>query len=448
MSDYGEQPEDTPSKDETPANCRLRIAKANKDREEQATECIPDGLGVFVNGMGIEQSNWFFGGALDHHFYYSCFTNTIFVGDKAIAAKAFEDKQGERYYHTSCDLEKVVPRGFPMNPQQLRKLKDFVLSHWASMSLRIQAYYLLCKFQRISLNCHPVLQDRTMALVCTPEHEHTMPPLELSSRHMDIAVMPTLEGYLHWKDWAERLFFLLTGFDSKGVRYTFELDRLAQNVLYFCRPGMQNSMLGIAVDHAYRIHWRTMLGHALTCRLDLSGWARGQFMRLLALILAWPGLYCKAIVDYNAANPLTPFSPMNWMDVQLWPPHFDAATAVNIMDADVLRAMLANRIPVKWIDHAYTFGVVYLETHFFEANASINIYCEVDNDCHWCLDLYGKPLAILQWDDWRVPMEGNMIRLHALLHQEHTQGHIHSAHGLYYPIGMTPNWHDLWQRRE
>ncbi|KAG6875204.1 hypothetical protein C0992_004781, partial [Termitomyces sp. T32_za158] len=145
---------------------------------------------------------------------------------------------------------------------------------------------------------------------------------------MDIAMMPTPEGYLRWKDWAGRPFFLLTEFDSEG-------------------------------------------------------------------------LYHEAIVDYNAAYPLTPLSPLNWMDVQLQPPHFDAATAINIMDADVLRAMLANCIPVEWVDHAYTFSMVYLETHFFEVNASINIYREMDNDRHRRLDLYGEPPAIPQWDDWQ-----------------------------------------------
>ncbi|KAG6890990.1 hypothetical protein C0992_011521 [Termitomyces sp. T32_za158] len=120
-------------------------------------------------------------------------------------------------------------------------------------------------------------------------------------------------------------------------------------------------------------------------------------------------------MDYNAANPLTPFSPMSWMDVQLQPPPFDTATAVNITDADVLQAILANCIPIEWVDHTYTFGVVYLETHFFEVNASIDIYQEVDDDCHQCLDLYGKPPAIPQWDDWQVPTKSNMIHLHALL---------------------------------
>ncbi|KAG6886735.1 hypothetical protein C0992_002616, partial [Termitomyces sp. T32_za158] len=98
-------------KDKTSANHRLRlaqesvcpvaarnkheaawIAKVNKNQEEQAAGYIPDSLGIFVNGIVIEWSNWFFGGALDHHLYYLYLTNTAFVSDKAIAMKAFKKK--------------------------------------------------------------------------------------------------------------------------------------------------------------------------------------------------------------------------------------------------------------------------------------------------------------------------------------------------------------------
>ncbi|KAG6882548.1 hypothetical protein C0992_011384, partial [Termitomyces sp. T32_za158] len=338
--------------------------------------------------MAIERSNWFYGGALDSHFYYSRLMNTVFVSDEAIAAKTAEEGRGERYRHPSIELNKVVPRGFPMNPQQLRKLRALAQTHRKSMTVRIEAYYLMREFQRISLNHFPAVRDRTMALVCTPEYDHIMPPLDLSSRHMNIAVMPTPEGYLRWKERSGRPFFTLAGFDSEGVRHTFDLERLAQNLLYFSRPGMQNSVLGIAMDNAYRIHWRTMLGHAITRGLAPAGRARGRFARLLALILARPGLYREAIAEYNAANPLAPFTPMSWTDIQLRPPHFEAAAAVNISDADVLRAMIANGLPPEWVDHAYTFGVVYLETHFFEANASIDLYRDIDDERHRRLDRY------------------------------------------------------------
>ncbi|KAG6883798.1 hypothetical protein C0992_007739 [Termitomyces sp. T32_za158] len=296
------------------------------------------------------------------------------------------------------------------------------------------------------MNYYLALRDRTMALVCTPEYDHLPPPLSLSSCHMNLAVIPMPEGYLRWKDRAGWPFFTLAGFDSEGVRYTFDLDRLAKIVLYFSRPGMQNSVLGIAVDHAYCIHWRTLLRHALTQGLAPAGQARGCFARLLTLIIAQPGLYREAITDYNAANPLTPFSPMSWTDIQLHTPHFDATVAVNITDADIIRTMLANSIPVEWVDHAYTFGVVYLETHFFEVNALIDQYQEIDDERHQRLDQYSKPPAIPQWDGWRVQTKSDMICLHALLAREHTQGHIYTKKGLYYPIRMDPNRKHLWQR--
>ncbi|KAG6887111.1 hypothetical protein C0992_000661, partial [Termitomyces sp. T32_za158] len=108
-SDYGGQAKDTPSEGETPANRRLRLArnkkkaarseheaarqkKVDRDREEQATGRILEGLGVFADGMAIERSNWFY----------------VFVSDEAIAAKIAEEEQGERYHHTSIELSKGI----------------------------------------------------------------------------------------------------------------------------------------------------------------------------------------------------------------------------------------------------------------------------------------------------------------------------------------------------
>ncbi|KAG6894429.1 hypothetical protein C0992_006105 [Termitomyces sp. T32_za158] len=233
-SDYGGHTKDTPSEGETPADRRLQLArnkkkaarseheaahqkKVDRDCEEQATGCILEGLGVFVDGHAIERSNWFFGGALDSHFYYSRLTNTVFMSDEAIVVKTAEEEWGERYHHTSIELSKVVPRGFPMNPQQLHKLRALAQTHGKLMTVRIEAYYLMRKFQRISLNHFPAICDRTMALVCTPEYNHIMLPLDLSSRHMNPAVMPMPEGYLCWKDWSGRPFFMLAGFDSEDV---------------------------------------------------------------------------------------------------------------------------------------------------------------------------------------------------------------------------------------
>ncbi|KAG6886971.1 hypothetical protein C0992_001384 [Termitomyces sp. T32_za158] len=175
-SDYRGHTEDTPSEEETPTNRRLWLAwnkkkaarskheaarqkKVDRDCKEQASGHIPEGLGVFADGMVIKRSNWFFGGALDSHFYYSRLTNTVFMSDEAIAAKTAEEERNERYHHTSIELSKVVPQGFPMNPQQLCKLRALAQNHRKLMTVHIEVYYLMCKFQCISLNHFPAVHD-------------------------------------------------------------------------------------------------------------------------------------------------------------------------------------------------------------------------------------------------------------------------------------------------
>ncbi|KAG6889170.1 hypothetical protein C0992_006217 [Termitomyces sp. T32_za158] len=121
---------------------------------------------------------------------------------------------------------------------------------------------------------------------------------------------------------------------------------------------------------------------------------------------------------------------MRWTDIQLRAPHFEAAATVNITNADVVRAMIANGIPPEWVDHAYTFRVVYLETHFFEVNASIDHYHDIDDERHRQLDWYGEPPAIPQWDGWRMPTSDDLICLHVLIVHKEAQGQVYMAKGL------------------
>lgn len=63
-------------------------------------------------------------------------------------------------------------------------------------------------------------------------------------------------------------------------------------------------------------------------------------------------------------------------------PHFSDAQAVNIGDNKVLRTLLYNRVPPEWVDHAYTFGVVYLQNHFNNPNMLLEQYQVINNACH------------------------------------------------------------------
>ncbi|KAG6871769.1 hypothetical protein C0995_000287 [Termitomyces sp. Mi166 len=96
-------------------------------------------------------------------------------------------------------------------------------------------------------------------------------------------------------------------------------------------------------------------------------------------------------------------------------------------------------IPLDWVDHAYTYGVVYLEQQFHNPTMSLDIFCEIDNKRHQCLLRYGTPPAISQWDGWREISEDNHYHLLFKCDKERALSESPEAKGLYYYIGMDPN---------
>ncbi|KAG6883703.1 hypothetical protein C0992_008065 [Termitomyces sp. T32_za158] len=83
----------------------------------------------------------------------------------------------------------------------------------------------------------------------------------------------------------------------------------------------------------------------------------------------------------------------------------------NFSDDDAIHVLLYNHIPVEWVDHAYTYGVVYLEQQFHHPTMSLDIFWEVDNEHLEHLRLYGIPAAIPQWDGWRELTEEDHYHL-------------------------------------
>ncbi|KAG6896139.1 hypothetical protein C0995_011740 [Termitomyces sp. Mi166 len=108
-------------------------------------------------------------------------------------------------------------------------------------------------------------------------------------------------------------------------------------------------------------------------------------------------------------------------------------------DNNALHVLLHNRIPLDWVDHAYTYGVVYLEQQFHSPTMSLDIFREVDDERIEHLSRYGTPPAILQWDGWREMTEDNHYCLMFKHDEEHLMPDPPEAKGLYYYIGMDPN---------
>ncbi|KAG6893643.1 hypothetical protein C0995_016443, partial [Termitomyces sp. Mi166 len=119
--------------------------------------------------------------------------------------------------------------------------------------------------------------------------------------------------------------------------------------------------------------------------------------------------------------------------------HVPDEMARNFSDNNVLCVLLHNRILLDWVDHAYTYGVVYLEQQFHNPTMSLDIFHEIDNERHQRLLHYGTPSAIPQWDGWREISKDDHYRLLFKHDEECALPKSPEAKGLYYYIGMDPN---------
>ncbi|KAG6858543.1 hypothetical protein C0995_015817 [Termitomyces sp. Mi166 len=121
-------------------NKKLAAKKVNKAKAEAALQYraindffgrIPDRLGVKVWGLlNVERLNSCFTGALSDCVYYSVHNNTIFIGNNANWAAAFEYSSQQRAKMPASLVYKFAPRGFPRTPYELERLyKHYANEH-------------------------------------------------------------------------------------------------------------------------------------------------------------------------------------------------------------------------------------------------------------------------------------------------------------------------------
>ncbi|KAG6858375.1 hypothetical protein C0995_000449, partial [Termitomyces sp. Mi166 len=81
--------------------------------------------------------------------------------------------------------------------------------------------------------------------------------------------------------------------------------------------------------------------------------------------------------------------------------HVPDKMAQNFSDNDTLCVLLHNQILLDWVEHAYTYGVVYLEQQFHNPMMSMDIFCKIDDKHFKRLSHYSTSPTIPQWDGWR-----------------------------------------------
>ncbi|KAG6834372.1 hypothetical protein H0H93_010079, partial [Arthromyces matolae] len=108
----------------------------------------------------------------------------------------------------------------------------------------------------------------------------------------------------------------------------------------------------------------------------------------------------------------------------------------NFGATEALRILLRNRIPPEWIDHAYPYGVAYLDQHFFGQSQLIDTFTEIDDERIARLQQYGTPPAIAAWDGWREITTDERYMIYAQHSEDDFFERPPAEHnGFYYPIG-------------
>ncbi|KAG6869931.1 hypothetical protein C0995_016177 [Termitomyces sp. Mi166 len=171
----------------------------------------------------------------------------------------------------------------------------------------------------------------------------------------------------------------------------FDLKQIAQYALIFGWLGLENTWQGITFDFAYRMHWQTLFGFTLCRALCTTSAAKPMVVRQLALVMVRPGMYWEAIASYNAAFLDQLMVAQYRSHLNLIQVHVLDKMAQNFLDNNALRILLHNQILLDWVDHAYTYGVVYLEQQFHNPMMSLDIFHEIDDERHQRLLRYGTP---------------------------------------------------------
>ncbi|KAG6883339.1 hypothetical protein C0992_008973 [Termitomyces sp. T32_za158] len=227
-------------------------------------------------------------------FYYSYWTNTVFMGADASHAAAYEFGSGHVADTLRTMVYKFARRGFPCTPYELERLFKYCANPHVPHRDRIVAFMLLVELQLFAQHLDTALQDQTMRILLNDPVYWDIPnPI---TRPEDMAFVERLHipaRFLRTKDDGMTALHVMRAPDPKKP---FDLEQLVQYALIYGRPGLENTWQGITVDFAYRMHWRTLFGFAL-CRALCANRA--------------------AVAAYAAANPTRPFVAQYGADVEI-----------------------------------------------------------------------------------------------------------------------------------
>jgi hypothetical protein len=218
---------------------------------------------------------------LSRNTFYSHRSNTVFTGQSAIDALDYERRHGEVYSpHANNDNNQVYqrsPRGLPLNPDQVAKLRTIYRDNKQRFTLRerIEAYLLLRELYTIAHRVLPIHRDWSMVFLLEPKGFDEEPPAYFPTAQMQ-AIPPLSHNPPPRRN------------QPPPPERLMDLDDVGLYLIQYHRPGSVNPTNGIAMDYAFRIGRRSVFGYALSRLLalrerDITAIFRRQFAFLAAL---------------------------------------------------------------------------------------------------------------------------------------------------------------------
>ena len=115
-----------------------------------------------------------------------------------------------------------------------------------------------------------------------------------------------------------------------------------------------------------------------------------------------PGRYREAVEEYDQRNLTNPFLVQVGPSFHLQHPRIDANLTPNLGIQDIINVLLDNRIPSHWIDHAYPYGLAFIDTHYVGSGLNQALFDDIDNErlAHICT--HTAPPAIPEYG-WHYP---------------------------------------------
>ncbi|KAG6870116.1 hypothetical protein C0995_015086, partial [Termitomyces sp. Mi166 len=210
--------------------------------------------------------------------------NTIFVRADANRAAAFEYSACQRTKMPASSVYKFALCSFLRTPYELEQLYKHYAKKHAPHRDQVVTYLLMIELLLFTQKLDESLLDRTMwALLHDPIYRDLQSPIQ-GKEDMDFVVPQHIQTcFTHVKEDGTTALRVMRALDPSQL---FNLKQIAQYMLIFGWPGLENTWQGIVFDFAYHMHWGTLFGFALCWALCTTSAAKPAVVRRLALVMA------------------------------------------------------------------------------------------------------------------------------------------------------------------